>query len=194
MPCRGPPGTVSHPLPTTIRPRRLDHRPKGRARPATLRRRARLAASQPTPRDATSSAGSGARGEPGVPLPPPAAIPASSHSTACGKSSDAWKRPPDAGPLPENRRAVSTWPGADYSGSRPSPWIPVELPDWAAGRTDHPREVIEAALAHVVPKKARRMRGRICSSGGGFDGRLGEVCPRRVRPVRAAPGVPVQVA
>ena len=36
--------------------------------------------------------------------------------------------------------------------------------DWAAERTDHPREVIEPVLAHVV---RRRMRGRTCPSGGG---------------------------
>ena len=38
--------------------------------------------------------------------------------------------------------------------------------DWAAERTDHPREVIEAALAHVV-RWRRRMRAPTCSSGGG---------------------------
>ena len=32
--------------------------------------------------------------------------------------------------------------------------------DWAAERTDHPREVIEAALAHVVPKKVEAAYAR----------------------------------
>ena len=41
--------------------------------------------------------------------------------------------------------------------------------DWAAEETDHPREVVEAALAHVVPQSwsRRPMRGRTCSSGAG---------------------------
>ena len=40
--------------------------------------------------------------------------------------------------------------------------------DWAAEETDHPREVIEAALAHAVrnPVEAAYAR-RTCSSGGG---------------------------
>ena len=33
--------------------------------------------------------------------------------------------------------------------------------DWAAERTDHPREVIEAALAHLAPDEAGTS-GRIC--------------------------------
>ncbi len=32
--------------------------------------------------------------------------------------------------------------------------------DWAAERTDHPREVIEAALAHVVPNKVEAAYAR----------------------------------
>ena len=32
--------------------------------------------------------------------------------------------------------------------------------DWAADRTDHPQEVIEAALAHVVPNKAEAAYAR----------------------------------
>ena len=41
--------------------------------------------------------------------------------------------------------------------------------DWAAEETDHPREVIEAALAHVVQNKVRSgpMPARTCSSAGG---------------------------
>ena len=44
--------------------------------------------------------------------------------------------------------------------------------DWAAEATDHPREVIEAALAHVWPmwcetRSRRSMPGQTCSSGGG---------------------------
>ncbi len=40
--------------------------------------------------------------------------------------------------------------------------------DCAAERTDHPGEVIEAALAHVIQNKVERpMPGRTCSSGGG---------------------------
>ena len=40
--------------------------------------------------------------------------------------------------------------------------------DWAAEETDHPREVIEASLAHrSATRSRRRMRGRTCSSGGG---------------------------
>ena len=38
--------------------------------------------------------------------------------------------------------------------------------DWAAEETDHPREVIEAALAHVCPEQGRvgLMHARTCSS------------------------------
>ena len=32
--------------------------------------------------------------------------------------------------------------------------------DWAAEETDHPREVIEAALAHVVPNKVEAAYAR----------------------------------
>ena len=32
--------------------------------------------------------------------------------------------------------------------------------DWASERTDHPREVIEAALAHVVPNKVEAAYAR----------------------------------
>ncbi len=32
--------------------------------------------------------------------------------------------------------------------------------DWAAERTDHPREIIEAALAHVVPNKVEAAYAR----------------------------------
>ena len=32
--------------------------------------------------------------------------------------------------------------------------------DWAAERTDHPREVMEAALAHVVPNKVEAAYAR----------------------------------
>ena len=41
--------------------------------------------------------------------------------------------------------------------------------DWAAGETDHPREVIEAALAHVIHRTrwTRPTHGRTCSSAGG---------------------------
>ena len=53
--------------------------------------------------------------------------------------------------------------------------------DWAAERTDHPREVIEAALAHVVQNKVEAAYARsdlfdrrrlmddwsICLAGGG---------------------------
>ena len=41
-----------------------------------------------------------------------------------------------------------------------APWVPVELRDWVAERTDHPREVIEAALAHVVPNKVEAAYAR----------------------------------
>ena len=41
--------------------------------------------------------------------------------------------------------------------------------DWAAEETNHPREVVEAALAHVVATTGprRHTRGRTCSSAGG---------------------------
>ena len=40
--------------------------------------------------------------------------------------------------------------------------------DWAAEQTDHPGEVIEAALAHVVQNKVEApARGQACSSAGG---------------------------
>ena len=47
--------------------------------------------------------------------------------------------------------------------------------DWAAEETDHPREVIEAALAHVVPNK---VESALCTLGPvrappPADGRLG---------------------
>ena len=39
---------------------------------------------------------------------------------------------------------------------------------WAAEETDHPREVIKAALAHMVQNKVEAAyRGRTCSSGAG---------------------------
>ena len=57
----------------------------------------------------------------------------------------------------------------------------VATRDWAAERTDHPREVIEAALAHVVQNKVEAAYARsdlfdrrrlmddwsICLAGGG---------------------------
>ena len=41
--------------------------------------------------------------------------------------------------------------------------------DWAAEETDHPREVIEAALAHVIQNnvEAPPTRGPTCLSVGG---------------------------
>ena len=44
--------------------------------------------------------------------------------------------------------------------SAPRSWVPVELRDSAAERIDHPREVIEAALAHVVPNKVEAAYAR----------------------------------
>ena len=50
--------------------------------------------------------------------------------------------------------------------------------DWAAEETNHPREVIEAALAHMVQESGRggRTRDRTCSSAGGGSWTTG---PRR---------------
>ena len=53
--------------------------------------------------------------------------------------------------------------------------------DWAAERTDHPREVIEAALAHVVSNK---VEAGLCAVGpvrtaAAADGRLGGVPEQR---------------
>ena len=46
--------------------------------------------------------------------------------------------------------------------------------DWAAEETDHPREVIEAALAHVSATGSRRpMLARTCSSGVGGSWTIG---------------------
>ena len=48
----------------------------------------------------------------------------------------------------------------------PKPAVPVphgfrsSFRDWAAERTDHPREVIEAALAHVVPNRVEAAHAR----------------------------------
>ena len=47
-------------------------------------------------------------------------------------------------------------PGARLSGHG----FRSGLRDWAAERTDHPREVIEAALAHVVPNKVEAAYAR----------------------------------
>ncbi len=66
-------------------------------------------------------------------------------------------------PMPSGRPiAASTLPkmlrlhgiGAVAHGFRSS------FRDWAAERTDHPREVIEAALAHVVPNKVEAAYAR----------------------------------
>ncbi len=55
--------------------------------------------------------------------------------------------------------------------------------DWAAEKTDHPREVIEAALAHVVPNKVEaayvrsdlfERRRRLMDDRAGY---LDEECP-----------------
>ena len=48
----------------------------------------------------------------------------------------------------------------DVSIAAVAPWVPVELRDWVAERTDHPREVIEAALAHVVPNRVEAAYAR----------------------------------
>ena len=47
--------------------------------------------------------------------------------------------------------------------------------DWAAEETDHPREVIEAALAHVVQSKVEAAYARIgpVRAAAATDGRLG---------------------
>ena len=49
--------------------------------------------------------------------------------------------------------------------------------DWAAEETDHPREVIEAALAHVVQNKveAAYARSDLFRASASADGRLGGV-------------------
>ena len=45
--------------------------------------------------------------------------------------------------------------------------------DWAAERTDHPREVIEAALAHVVQNKVEALRTVGPVRAAAVNGRLG---------------------
>ena len=35
-------------------------------------------------------------------------------------------------------------------------WFPLQLPGLAAERTNHPREIAEAALAHTIPNAAER--------------------------------------
>ena len=47
-------------------------------------------------------------------------------------------------------------PGARLSGHG----FRSSFRDWAAERTDHPREVIEGALAHVVPNKVEAAYAR----------------------------------
>ena len=47
-------------------------------------------------------------------------------------------------------------PGARLSGHG----FRSSFRDWAAEKTDHPREVIEAALAHVVPNKGEAAYAR----------------------------------
>ena len=41
-----------------------------------------------------------------------------------------------------------------------SAWLRSSFRDWAAEETDHPREVIEAALAHVVQNKVEAAYAR----------------------------------
>ena len=63
--------------------------------------------------------------------------------------------------------------------------------DWAAEKTDHPREVIEAALAHVVQELRWRppTRGRTCSS---VDGNSWTIGPSIWRAQAGEPGRPVR--
>ena len=63
--------------------------------------------------------------------------------------------------------------------------------DGAAEKTDHPREVIEAALAHVVQNKveAASIPGRTCSSVGGGSWTIG----RGISTKNAAGGLPVRL-
>ena len=48
--------------------------------------------------------------------------------------------------------------------------------DWASEETDHPREVVEAALAHVVKNQRSRQRtaARTCSSAGASSWTTGQ--------------------
>ncbi len=72
------------------------------------------------------------------------------------------------------------------------PWLPVDVRDWAAEETE-PREVIEAALAHVVgtTRSRRRTRGGTCSSGGGASWPIGKpALPASARGCRRPPGGP----
>ena len=57
--------------------------------------------------------------------------------------------------------------------------------DWAAEETDHPREVIEAALAHVVRNQteAAYARSDLFERRAAADGRLGRVPEQRWRAV-----------
>ena len=61
--------------------------------------------------------------------------------------------------------------------------------DWAAEMTDHPREVIEAALAHMVQNKveAAYARSDLFERRRLLDGRLGEL-PRRESQPRGCSG------
>ena len=61
-----------------------------------------------------------------------------------------------------NRQPVRlAWPGARFAGGSGAAHAGVaacrrfwsSFRDWAAEETDHPREVIEAALAHVVQNR-----------------------------------------
>ncbi|MCY4122645.1 MAG: tyrosine-type recombinase/integrase [Acidobacteria bacterium] len=62
--------------------------------------------------------------------------------------------------------------------------------DWAAEKTDHPREVIEAALAHVVQNKVEApTRGRTCSS---VDGNSWTIGPSIWRAQAGEPGTAVR--
>ncbi len=61
---------------------------------------------------------------------------------------NSWEAPKRPGPhLP---RRTDRFPGGFRSSFR----------DWAAEQTDHPREVIEAALAHTVPNKVEAAYAR----------------------------------
>ena len=77
----------------------------------------------------------------------------------------------DGGPLPDKvlRRLLQ---------DRRIPAVPhgfrSTFRDWAAEETEHPREVIEAALAHVVTNQVEAAyAGRTCSSGDGGSWRTG---------------------
>ena len=67
--------------------------------------------------------------------------------------------------------------GSGRTGSRPVPHrLRSSLRDWTAEETDHPRDIVEAALAHVVQKKPERRRRWM---GGRSIGCAGARAPRR---------------